>query len=242
MWTSIVSKEAILSSAFCLILGCFYDSYRRQKVNKLILFVSLGLIFIIKIYFLLPILLLLFLSFAKPVLERRFVLVISIFYSVVAVIFSCAIIFEQEITAVFSIIRIFFNTDEGTVRTFIEWDQEYGFAWYLIPGTFLAFWGPTLGEVQQEPIKAFFFFESGIIFLALTYLFHRVYIKIWSNLRIRIYLFLGIFAVITSVLILLYPYGALNSGSALRYRSGVFPLIFLLTWMFEKLYFERSMV
>ncbi len=81
-------------------------------------------------------------------------------------------------------------------------------------GMFLGFFGPTLRETAQGPLQLASFIESTLFlgFLGL--------ILLWRLPRMPVYMALmGLFTLFW-ILFATYPFGAMNSGSAIRYRTG----------------------
>ena len=95
---------------------------------------------------------------------------------------------------------------------------------------FIAFIGPTFNEALNKPIQIISFLESMFILIIFTYL---ILVNVFNKLRFRIYIFIIIINCFFWFLFVHYPFGILNPGSALRYRSGFYPFLILLLFYFH---------
>jgi hypothetical protein len=99
-------------------------------------------------------------------------------------------------------------------------------------GILIANLGPNLIEAFQKPFLIPYFFE-GLIFIFTT--LYLIVINIFYQLRrvvVSPYFLLTIFFGIIFILLLNYPFGLFNAGSATRYRSSYYHIIIILLLFF----------
>jgi len=111
--------------------------------------------------------------------------------------------------------------------------EDYDFFRHLPWGMFIAFFGPTLGEMKENPLHAIAGIESLLKIFFFFYLSKYVFIKTFLKRRIPLVLPISYLMIFTGILFIHYPFGVFNSGSAIRYRSRfIFMFIILLLYLY----------
>ena len=234
MWTSIVSKETMISIGMYLV-GTYCVSYLGGKRKSFLLLISgLLLVFLFKKLFLFP--LVIFVSGVVMMKSmQNSITITSVFFSSFSLAAAILVVtFENSITSIFETIPDFFDNSEGTVRDFIKWDQPYGFLIYAPIGSLMAFWGPTFSEVIAEPLKIVFFLESLFLIILMISLVIPFMLSIFNTCRVKLFRVCLLAVSLSAFIAILYPYGAINGGSALRYRSAIIPIMLLILVLFNR--------
>ena len=113
--------------------------------------------------------------------------------------------------------------------------EEYDFFRHLPWGMFIAFFGPTLSEMAENPLHAVTGLESLFIIALFLYLSKYIYIKYLLKFRIPSLLPISYLIIFTGFLLAHYPFGVFNPGSAIRYRSRfLFLFIVLLLYLYSQ--------
>lgn len=124
-----------------------------------------------------------------------------------------------------------FTTSEST-RKMGFWKTTADFYLKAPQGIFIANLGPNLFESIQKPFLIPYFFEGLIfIFSTLYLIFVNIYYQ-FKRVVISPYFLLTIFFGILFILLLNYPFGLFNAGSATRYRSSYYHVIIILLLFF----------
>ncbi|MEC4727739.1 hypothetical protein HWQ46_19520 [Shewanella sp. D64] len=114
-----------------------------------------------------------------------------------------------------------FSTDANSTRdaSFI-WDSQYDVFKNAFYGMFIAFIGPTFEEGMNKPLQLIAFFESVLLIFILIGYFIKDLLLGFSKCKVNLASIFIILCFMTWLLFVHYPFGVLNPGSALRYRSG----------------------
>ncbi|GGN38554.1 hypothetical protein GCM10011350_38620 [Marinomonas arctica] len=95
-------------------------------------------------------------------------------------------------------------------------------------GMFIGFFGPTLLEALSKPTHFLAFIESMIIVGVFLYGSLKLILISLNTGRMNVYFF-GIFLTVSLwILFVHYPFGALNPGSAIRYRENFYAFLVIL--------------
>jgi hypothetical protein len=237
VWTSIVSKEAIGVFYMGIILGYFIDLLENKKRKiKLIEYIALYLVFLFKVQFFTAILSMwIYIKFSYLLNLKSFgkatLLLIHIFISI-----NFFYYFRKDINAISFILPEHFSLDAGSTRENTIWINDYDVFWNAPYGMLVAFWGPTFSEIIQKPIQSIVFIESLVIFLFFMYFTYKASVLVVKTGKVNIFYFSIFFMAIFWLLFVHYPFGALNPGSAVRYRENFYGfLVVLLFYLYQKI-------
>jgi hypothetical protein len=238
-WTSIIVKESLSCSLTCIVLIWVINIINNSKLRFHFI------IFILALYFsivlrpvvglalacLITNLYLYRINFINKYL-RFFVLFSGIAIITIATIFLSISYVKDELLpmAEYYFNPKFTNTVGGREMGF--WKTTADFYLKAPQGIFIANLGPNLVESIQKPYLIPYFFEGLIfIFSTLYLIFSNFYLQL-RRVVISPYFLLTIFFGILFVLILNYPFGLFNAGSATRYRSSYYHIIIILLLFF----------
>jgi len=111
--------------------------------------------------------------------------------------------------------------------------EENDFFRHLPWGMFIAFFGPTLGEMLENPAHAVTGIESLFIIVLFFYLSKYIYIRGFFFSRISPIITMSYLIIIIGICFIHYPFGVFNPGAATRYRSRfIFLFIVLLLYLY----------
>ncbi len=236
IWTSILGKEAV---------GCFFSAVIAvmliRKLNgryrlKVIDYTALYLCAVFKPQYLLFILqALLFLSITYHFENKKtFPLVLGIV--MIAINIVVLYLVRDLINQLATGMAIHFKNNDPNLaqstRSEAPWLEQYGFFHSAAYGMFIAFFGPTFSEMLRKPAHFISGIESMVmIAFFLWLLWPRLKYNL-SYFRFNPIVFISYFIVFTGILFVHYPFGFLNPGSAIRYRSNFYAL-FVLMLMYQ---------
>lgn len=226
VWSSVYGKEAFIIFGMCMAGTYLIDVLERKRLlPSLYQILGLYLIYIFKRQYLIAVMqvlcaVMIIRSGLRPFVKR--IMVVGILLLDIFLLYY----FADTIDALsFAIIPHFISLDAGSTREHIIWVNQYDFFRNMGYGMFIAFLGPTLSEVIAKPLQIVAFIESLILIVALLSCvkkiigFHRFSSRFRSApLAVLLILFFWI-------LLVHYPFGVLNPGSATRYRSQFIPLL-----------------
>lgn len=232
IWTSILGKEAVGCFFSCVIAVMFIKKLNGRYTLKLIDYLALYLCAVFKPQYLLFILqALLFLSITHHFKDKKnfpFILgFVMIAINVVALYIARDLV--DELARGMAI--HFKNNDPNlaqSTRSEAPWIEQYGFFNSAAYGMFIAFFGPTLSEMLHKPAH----FISGIESIVMIGCF---LLLLWPRLKYNLsyfrfnpIVFITYFIIFVGILFVHYPFGFLNPGSAIRYRSNFYALFVLM--------------
>jgi len=240
IWTSVWSKETfglVFSAIIAVLIINFLNGNYKIKVIDI---VGLYLCFLFRPHFL-PFIFqgLVFIYIARNFMYHKPASQLGL----AIIFFSINILFLFLIRGIINIyvemLYTHFPADAGATRDNI-FLEEYDFFRYLPWGMFISFFGPTLSEMIETPTHAIAGIESIFILLLFFYLSKHIYIRYLLKLRIPSLLTISYLIIFSGFLLVQYPLGIFNPGSAIRYRSRfIFLFILLLLYLYgqrEKYY------
>jgi len=217
IWTSVASKEAVLVFAVSILCAYFVDIYNnREKLGLLHLF-CVYLIFAIKTHYLVPLLFVFIVSKVSTYVRQSTIVVLLAGFISIFILY----LFRDTIDYLsFEIIPHFVGFGRSTREIF--WIEQYDVFWKAPYGMYQGFFGPPLIEAfAGKNILHIVSFIEGIILIGIF-----SYYVFYNFLKCPAYNFmLSIFAIFW-MLFPNYPFGIMNPGSAIRYRSGYIVFIF----------------
>lgn len=232
LWTSIHSKEAIISSSFCMfvgliIKGCSYSGL--NIVEKILLVIFVGIIGFFKPVFIPALIWVWF--FALGLNSSRHRKSKSFFVVILCIALTYLLTFHY-----FSIFDLLASTAHlnfsitGTfTRDWAVWSDFNDMVGNLFPGILISFIGPTFSESLRMPFLIPFFIEGLTTFCIFLYL---LYCSSFRRERVNIYKLFMLGGFFVLLLVAHYPFGYFNPGSAMRYRQGFYPGLLILLWFY----------
>lgn len=231
IYTSVFSKEAV-STVFGAIFAVWVISYVEGNFKIKILYILATIICIIfKPQFVPFVFEALFFIWITKRIHSKFIITfiaLSIWILNIAVIYYYRDIIDEGA----QIFKLNFLWGEPkSTRETDDFSEKYGVFKNLPYGMFISFWGPTIKEMMAKPAQLLAGIESFLIFIIYFLIFIGAIIK--RNITTKIFwafsfIFLGL-------LVMHYPFGYFNPGSAIRYRQN-FHLLFaiLLIYLYKR--------
>ena len=111
--------------------------------------------------------------------------------------------------------------------------EDYDFFRHLPRGMFVAFFGPTLGEMRDSPLHVIAGIESLSIIFLFLYLLKYTYADGFFNFRFSPVVTISYLIIFIGICFIHYPFGIFNPGAAIRYRTNfIFLFIVLLLYLY----------
>ena len=218
LWSSVASKESIVVLAVCLV--CTYlvaMYYNRPRIRLRHLFGGY-LLMLYKPQYYAGLLFLYSLTYlAKRVHQKAALVLTAGLVSMIPLY-----IFRDKFDALsFEIMKHFpQNGARSTRQPF--WAEQYDVFSKAPEGFYQAFFGPTWAEASTSILHLFAYLESGLIVAILIFYVIRRFPDL------PVYNLLLCFFTIFWLMLANYPFGVMNPGSAIRYRTGYVIIIFLM--------------
>lgn len=216
LWSSVASKEALVVYGIGVLSALIIKLYNRTGTFGPEHALALLIVALAKNHYL-PALAFLFVGtyIAERVRQRA-----SLVLWVGTLSFAMLFVFESYLgDMALEVARHFDN--QGSSRPPF-WTSQQDVLIKAPLGMLLAFFGPTLSEISQGPLQLMTFVESGLLMgILLIILLARLP-------SMPVYLALMGFFTLFWIMFASYPFGAMNAGSAIRYRTGYQLLIFAL--------------
>jgi hypothetical protein len=216
LWSSIASKESIIVFSMCIVCTFVVQSYYNRGRISILLIVSLYILYVFKPHYLISIIFLFGAVVVTPhVKQRAFLALLAGVVSLVPLY-----LFRERIDALTEVITEHFIGFGSSTRVEF-WLEPYDVFWRAWYGMFQGFFGPTLSEASSGILHLTSFIESSVIIIVLGYYFFR------ALPSLPVYnIVVGLFTLFW-ILFPNYPFGILNPGSAIRYRTGYEILVFI---------------
>jgi len=241
VWSSIAGKEAMGVFYMGVICGYLIDVLNKTRAKpKLIELVAFYLLMVFKPQYSIAVSSVLIYIFLSRKLNLKaygklFLLVLHIIIAAVGFY-----IFRDIINELSFMMPAHFSLDAGSTRENTIWVNDYDVFYNAPYGMFIAFWGPTFGEVLQKPVLLLAFIESMVIFLIFIYFVFEIILHFITTAKINILVISLVSIVIFWLLFVHYPFGVLNPGSALRYRENFYGFLVVFLFYLYVRYFSRS--
>ena len=220
LWSSIASKESIVVFSICFISSYLIKAYRNEYRFHIFHIFPVYLLFIFKPHYFASIV-----FFLVVLILTRHVRQKALLAAVLGV-FSLTFlwIFRDTIDTLAFVVQIHF-VGEGAVGRSSRpeyWEMTYDVYRKAPSGMVLAFFGPTWREASTSLVHILSFAESCILSVVLIGLFLRRLpeLPVYSVFITSLTSFWLMFAN--------YPFGVMNPGTAIRYRTGYVILIFVM--------------
>lgn len=237
VWSSIAGKEAMGVFYMGIICGYLIDVLNKTRTKpKFIELVAFYLLLIFKPQYFIAIGSIFIFIFLSRKLRLKaygkfFLFMIHIVLSVIAFY-----IFRDALNELSFLLPAHFSLNAGSTRENIIWVNDYDVFYNAPYGMFIGFWGPTLSEVLQKPIQSIVFIESMVIFSFFTYFALRFTSRLITTGKFNVLVLSLAVIVLFWLLFVHYPFGVLNPGSALRYRTNFYGfIVVLLFYLYKKI-------
>ncbi len=240
IWSSVAGKEAI--GVFCMgIIGGYLIDLLdgKRKKPRIIEILSFYLLIVFKKQYLVAIGSMIIFIILSQKLRLRAYGKLLLFMLYIFMSGSVLYTFRDIINELSFMMVPHFSIEAGSTRENTIWVEDYDVFFNAPYGMFIAFWGPTLGEILEKPIQSFVFVESFIIFSFFVYFLLKMYINTLKTFRFNVYIFSLLTIAIFWLLFVHYPFGVLNPGSALRYRTNIYGFLVVLIYYFNARYFNQ---
>jgi hypothetical protein len=229
LWSSIAGKEAIVILLVCLVLRALVKIQNGEAKIATSGLISLAALWIFKpSYFPGLLFLICIVVISSGVRQRASV-------SMIAALFVAALLltFRDTIDAYsFSILPHFQGVGLSTREAY--WNDPYDVFFKAPYGMFQAFFGPTVSEASRSALHMFSFVESLLILFGMSVI---ILVRLPT---MPVYSFLTSISGIFLILFVNYPFGIMNPGSAIRYRTGYLPIIlFIIIIMMSKYWYVK---
>jgi hypothetical protein len=229
IWTSIASKEAMAVFYLGIILGFIIDLIKSNpKKNFLLVSVAFYLCWVFKPQYLIGIsAILIYIFFSKKLFKNgigKAILLVLFFISS----FSALYFFRSEINELSYIMPHHFSLDGRSTRENTIWVNYLDVFWNAPYGMYIAFVGPTMVEAFSKPTHFLTWLESMFIIVVFFKALLKLLVITCKTGRLNVY-YVSLFLTVTFwILFVHYPFGALNPGSAIRYREGFYGFLVIL--------------
>lgn len=236
IWTSVCSKECV-GLFFSVILGMLILRYMEGlfKIGMKEFLAIIVALFFKPQYMPFIISTLLYLRLTNGVSSQKKLALISVLY-----IFTLiwAIYIFRDLIDLYSFgVQKAFEFDSlysNSTRALPFFEDKYDYFFKAPWGMITAFWGPTFNEALHKPFHAFVYIESFILFILLLYLAKDMIKRLFLKGLVSIRILTSYWVLFTGILLVHYPFGIFNPGSATRYRNNfLFLFIILLMYLFS---------
>lgn len=238
-WTSIIVKESLSCSLTCIVLVWIINIINKSKLRFPLVINLLALYFS---FVLRPVVgfalgcLIVNLYIYRIHLVNKYVKFFAIFSGIsIVTIVTVFVSISYIKNELLPLAEYYFNpkfTNAVSGRKLGFWKTTADFYLKAPQGIFIANLGPNLFEAVQKPFLIPYFFEGLIFIFSTLYLFFsNIYYQL-KRIVINPYFLLTIFFGIIFILLLNYPFGLFNAGSATRYRSSYYHIIIVLLLFF----------
>jgi len=240
IWTSIASKEAVAVFFMGVITGYIIDLIRNStRKNYLLVAIAFYLCAIFKPQYLIGITALLIYLFASRKLNLQGLGKLGLLGLFFISSFSILFLLKDQINELSFIIPAHFRLDAGSTRENTIWLEDYDVFWNAPYGMLISFIGPTLNEAFTKATHLLVWLESLVIIIAFVIALLKIYLIVLKTGNLNIF-FISIFLTVTLwILFVHYPFGALNPGSAIRYRSNFYGFFVVLFYYLYTSYLTR---
>lgn len=235
VWSSIAGKEVFGVFSSGIIAGELINLYYKGKMKKKILFfIGVLITYVYKKQYLIFIFEFVFiLFFSRKVKQKKN---INIYISSIIFILNIFLIyiFKDKIDELSKQMILHFSQDARSTRSAVIWEEKYGFFYNMPYGIFLSLWGPTLSEIKTSVLHKFAFIESFILYITLILAIMWNWLKFFNTYELKLEKIMLLVNSGLMLFIVQYPFGALNPGSAIRYRTNIY--IYLIMFVYIALY------
>jgi len=222
IWSSIAGKEAIGVFSLGVVLGYILDAINHRRVRvRLVEFIAFYLLFVFKIQYFFGITPLILYIHVTNMFNLQGTGKLFLFFLYLICVSMGLWFLRDVINAIsFEIPSNFTAGEDSSTRVNTIWVNDYDVFYNSIYGMLVGFIGPTLGEASESLMKFSVLVESLIVIGLFAYVIFRILIKSLQTKKANIYIMSLLFISVFSFLFVHYPFGVLNPGSAIRYRTN----------------------
>jgi hypothetical protein len=253
VWSALVSKESLAVSALCLVLAAWTRVLQNKAPTSVTVacFTSGALFYsFLRPHFAVGAIALVGASLllqpkpsnrslATTFIPRVYRLDTTILISMVIIgCLCCYSLFFEGLNKIIRQSLVYFTYGIGgsSRNSWLSWNSEASFyenAWWAVPFSVI---GPLPAEIMEKPLYAPAFLEGLLIFcvplFCLLLLVPKIKKKPDAKLLYLYRVFFIVLPLVTTYLYLVHsPLGTMNSGSAIRYRTG-FEYLITVPWLF----------
>lgn len=255
IWTSVVGKEALATCAFLLIVKWVADVILIGRSNILLLMLGIMVGIIVRPNYAVPYVYMATIVYFFLYGRKQISLASGVRYSVgvysLAIVSSFILLiallatttskWEHALQNVMEISASYFlSYDGGSNRLDIVWNNPADFFYNMYWGIPISIIGPTPAEVVQKPILLPFFIEGIITAILLLYYIYILFKLSFNNYRIRFFFYIAFIPAVCLALLIHYPLGVFNPGSAMRYKQSLIPLFYFLPILIISMYLKAK--
>lgn len=238
IWSGIVGKEALAIGGFFLLIKTCVEFTTNDKVKILPLFIGLSLSLIMRPQYAFCYVYLLIASalIAKSKIRIFSYLSPSFSFSIFLIGFAYTLIslvlFEEYYSAhllklMNTAERYFLNCETCNANRWdIEWELTSDFINNIGWGIPSSIIGPTLDEAINRPVIFPVFIEGIISLLIFSFIFFNIIRFAIYNPQYSSVIIWGFLPAVILGLLVNYPFGIFNGGSAIRYKQSLSPLLY----------------
>jgi len=214
MWSSVAGKDAIVVFLVCVVLRDLVKWRNGEAKFCIFGVLSLSILWIYKpAYFPALLYLISLVIFSLKIHQIAFL-------SLVAAVIGAILLFVfRDVIDAYSFAILPHFEGHGLSTRPPYWHDTYDVFYKGPYGMFQAFFGPTMGEASRSVLHLFSFIESGVLVLAMFIIF------LVRTPGMPMYGFITSLFTLALILFANYPFGIMNPGSAIRYRTGYLPIV-----------------
>ena len=243
IWSGMVGKEAIGIAGFLLLIRACVDLTIKKstKIFPLILGIFFSILvrphYAIAYGYLLLVAIMLS-RFRCKALDLPKHSILLLFFCLTCVVAFISVYWKQFSTELLNFMHIikfqYFLSQVSSKanRLDIIWEKPSDFIFNLWWGLPISIVGPTLHEAIARPL-IFPAFLEGLFSLGLfVFIIYKIIRCAFDNPKYNAVIFLGLIPSILLGLLINYPFGLFNPGSAIRYKQSLAPLFYFYPLLF----------
>ncbi|RUR12121.1 hypothetical protein [Legionella sp. km772] len=238
IWSSVVGKEIMALAGFFLLIKVCVDLTVWNKIRIIPLLTGLLLTTILRPHYALAYLYLFSLSW---IIAKSKIRVMGLFSSSASCLillglmgYGLVLLFYFQQFYVDYLIHFMNETQEYFLRFVqskgnrwdIDWEYAGDFVANLIWGIPISIIGPTWSEVLERPILAPVFIEGCLALILLILIFCLLVRFVKINPKYNSIIIWGFIPAVLLGILINYPVGIFNPGSAVRYKQSLTPLLY----------------
>jgi hypothetical protein len=238
VWSSSAGKEVIALIGFMLVVKSCVDLaiYSTHSLKQTLVGVALGLVMRPHYFIAYSYLFVLtyiaarkkttkFLKLSNGVLLSLLILFLIPSVVILALSYGYWVTFLSDIMSTSQSYFLPFQ-GAGANRLDISWGEPWDFFanfWWGMPASII---GPTILESLRRPLFIPVFFEGVLSFYLIFHLLFQLLRSSKEESKYRYIIILGFIPALILALIVHYPFGLFNPGSAVRYKQSLAPLFY----------------
>jgi hypothetical protein len=237
IWSGMVSKDAILIAGYFLIVRACVDLTVRKHTQIMPLLIGIILPLLIRPHYMIAygfllLTTLFFINFEFKFLDKPkqsfIVLFLSLVFVFILILFYWNNLSIYLLKLMYIIKNDYFMSQASARanRLDIVWNNASDLLFNLWWGLPISLIGPTLHEVFLRPIMLPAFLEGLFSLILFVYIMVKINKFALSNSKYNEFIILGLIPSVLIGLLINYPMGIFNPGSAIRYKQSLAPLFY----------------